>query len=148
MKLDKLAVLSVLASLMLIAVIACSPPAPVTLDNIAVPSGAQPTTNSIYTQLQTAVVDGLKNSQDVKIENVDSRIYTAARDAQWSDIEKFYDGEMGKGDWKTDPKLTATNTSVHGKGWLRGQQVFAVFFISDPNVPDALLLTALGNVKQ
>ncbi len=148
MKLDKFGVLSVLASLMLIALIACSPPAPVKMDSIAVPSGAQVTTNAIYTQLQSSVVDGLKNSQDVKIENVESRIYTTAKDAQWSDIEKFYDGQLGKGDWKTDPKMSATNTSVHGKGWLRGQQVFAVFFISDPNIPDPLLMTALGNVKQ
>ncbi len=148
MKALKLTLLLVIASLMLVALIACSPPPPVTMDSLPVPTGAQTSTNATYAQFQSAVIDGLKNSQDVKIDNLDSRLYTTDKNAQWTDIEKFYDGELGKGDWKTDPKLSASNSSVHGKGWMRGNQVFAVFFIADPNIPDALLLTALGNVKQ
>ncbi len=148
MKASRPALLLVIISLMLVALIACSPPAPVTMDSMPVPAGAQVTTNATYTQFQNVVVDGLKNSQDVKFDSLDSKLYTADKNTQWSDIEKFYDGELGKGNWKTDPKMSATNASVHGKGWIRGKQVFAIFFIADPSVPDALLLTALGNVKQ
>ncbi len=137
-----------LVSLSLIALIGCSPPPPVTMDSLPVVSGTQTTNNATYIQLQNTVVDGLKNSENVKIDNLDSRLYTLGKDSQWADIEKFYDGELGKDNWKTDPKLSASNASVHGKGWVRGQQVFAVFFISDANVPDALLLTALGTLKQ
>ncbi|MGB8648933.1 MAG: hypothetical protein WCF84_27095 [Anaerolineae bacterium] len=128
--------------------IGCSPPAPVTMDSLPLATGAQPTTNGPYVQLKNTVTDGLKNAQGVQIDNIDSRIYTLDKTATWNDVQTLYDTQLNKGDWKTDPKLTVANASVHGKGWLRGQQVFAVFFISDPNIPDVLLLTALGTVKQ
>jgi len=147
MKSFKIVSLFVLACILLAALTACGSPAPLTMDNLPIYTGAQTTTNADYLAITTSMTDAMKQSGQIKAEGMETRTYTANKDTQWADVEKYYDAELSKAEWKTDPQLTSNDPTVHGKGWMRGQQVFAIFFVANEALPDAILITFLGSVK-
>ncbi len=140
-----------LSALVLFLVGCAAPLAPVTLDSIALPSGAQLTSVESYIQARNAITDEIRNARGITIANLDSRIYTVPKDMQWDQIQSFFDRQLGSGAWRAaDPGISNTDGSTYGKGWQRGRQVLTIFFIADadPRFPDALLLTALGTIQR
>jgi hypothetical protein len=145
MKSFKIVSLLVLAFILLAALTACGSPEPLTMDNLPIYVGAQTTTNADYLTIASGMADAMK--QEIKAESIETRTYTANKDTKWEDVEKYYDTELTKAGWKTDPQLVSNDPTVHGKGWIRGQQVFAIFFAADPALPDTILIAILGSVK-
>jgi hypothetical protein len=147
MKLFKFVSLLVLALMLLTMLTACSGPEPLKMDNLPIYTGAKATDNADYLSITSGMTEAIKQSGEIKAEGLETRTYTASKDAKWEDVEKYYDAELAKADWKTDPQLTSNDPTVHGKGWIRGQQVFAVFFAANEALPDTILITFLGSVK-
>ncbi len=120
MKSIRIALLCVLAWILVFVLAACGGLEPVTMDNIPVFAGAQLTTNADYMTLSDAMMTALKDSGQLKSENLETRIYTAGKSTAWESVQQYYDTELAKANWMTNAKLAYNSPTVHGKGWIRG----------------------------
>ncbi|MGB8643666.1 MAG: hypothetical protein WCF84_00380 [Anaerolineae bacterium] len=149
MKTFKVASLLVLALVLMAALAACSsPPAPVALSTLPVYAGATATTDANYLKMQDAVTAAFQaGASGQKFGNVETKVYTLPQATKWDDVKKFYDTELAKTGWAGDPKMTFSQGSVQGVGYLRGQQLFLSYLLADPNIPDAVLITGVGTIQ-
>ena len=95
--------------------------------------------------IMDAMVTEMKKTPNLNAGSVESKAYTVGRDVTWDTVKKFYDGELAKSEWTTDPKIAFSQGTVQGQGWLRGKQLFFVYLLAEPALPDPLLITVLGS---
>ncbi|MBI3535999.1 MAG: hypothetical protein HY070_00320 [Chloroflexi bacterium] len=144
---SKLIVLFGLCAILALALSACGAPEPLKMENIPLYATAQTTTDAIFVNLSNVMTDAVKTAMGTKLSSIETKVYAAGKATKWDDVQKFYDEQLDKGGWKSDPTLTFNDPSVRGKGWLRGQQAVLIFMASDPNLSDSVLLISLVNTK-
>jgi hypothetical protein len=109
-------------------------PAPATLGQLPVFTGATETTN-------TTILDSLKTQLDSaktnpQIANADGKVYDLPADATWDAVSSFYKGEMDKAGWKV------AQSGDNLLAFSRGQQAFVINF-----APGPVLIVVLTEAK-
>ena len=126
-------------------ILACSTdPEPLVLSNIPIYPGAKENTNKDLKEISDFAIKQAK--ADKTFTNVEGAGYVAGKATKWEDIEKFYDAELAKADWKTDPGIKFNDPAVKLKGWIRGKQFLFVGFAADPALPDTVLFVIIGTI--
>jgi hypothetical protein len=147
MKLLKYVSLLVLISFLIVPIAACgSTPEPLTMDNLPIYAGAQASTDENYVNIITTSADAFKQSVP-DVDKMESKTYVLPADTAWEAVDKYYEEQLTKDGWQTDPKFVANDPQVHVKAWIRGKQVLVVIFVSMDALPDKVLGVALASLK-
>ena len=124
----------VLALLITSVLTACGrAPAPVTLSQLPVFTGATESTNAARVRLLGSVL-ALQLQTDSTIKSTEGKVYDVPAGTPWDAVKSFYSTALEKAGW-TLAKTTDANTSYLGSravmGYTRGNQVVNVAYADD-----------------
>jgi hypothetical protein len=95
---------------------ACGGGAPVTFEQVPVPSDAQESTTS--DPVITSMQDSMKQSMGDKVSKFEFKTYTIS--SEWTTIQSFYDEQLKTSDWKAEEQLSVDADIIKMQGWTRG----------------------------
>ncbi len=138
----------ILAAVVVMVLAACgSSGDPVKSDSIPVYAGAKATTDPAMLQFADTVTKSLKDSLGSKFSDPESKVFTTDKSVKFEDVSGYYDTELTKAGWVSNPALVFNDPNARVKAYIRGTQAVFVLFVSNDALPQNILMTLLAMYK-
>ena len=108
-------------------------PAPVTLSQLPTYSGAAKATNAAVTDMGNQMADGVSklSISGASVKSVEHQEFSLPSDATADLVTGFFNTELAKNQWTSDPQLAGSTGPVTYKGWMRGSQAVYAYHVTD-----------------
>ena len=110
-----------------------SAPAPVTLSQLPTYSGATKSTNAAVADMGNQMADGVSKLtvSGYSVKSVEHLEFSLPADATADQVTGFFNTELAKDQWASDPQLAGSTGPVTYKGWTRGSQAAYAYHVAD-----------------